>query len=154
MREGSGDTLQRPVKKRKKNTTIVPLDAHGRFICQFKNCGKEILRDEIGSNYYSHLKECHATGPDFACHWDEGNEVYCKKSYKSKDALIKHVRNVHIGLWRFTCDTCNETFDLNDQLERHKNERKTSCALRVRGSALGVGGEVAAVRWTNFYGDS
>ena len=84
---------------------------HKKIYCEF--CGKYI-NEMI---YHKHSSKCKFvfdekyTGHEFQCN-------SCRRSYKGKDALNKHVKAVHEKI-RFTCDLCSQSFVTKRDLKYH-----------------------------------
>ena len=73
---------------------------HHCMKCDYKTKRKELLRTHMSSNH---------DGPKIIC----PNQL-CRRVYSSKANLRSHLKSCH------NCDKCQETFDYNNDLKRHK----------------------------------
>lgn len=74
---------------------------HKSFICAFEGCGKRfdykwILDRHVNSHFCFKLHKCDYAG--------------CEKAYKSRENLILHIRNKHIGEKPYQCRYCISRF--------------------------------------------
>ena len=73
---------------------------HHCMKCDYKTKRKELLRTHMSSNH---------DGPKIIC----PNQL-CRRVYSSKANLRSHMKSCH------NCDKCQETFDYNNDLKKHK----------------------------------
>ena len=73
---------------------------HHCMKCDYKTKRKELLKTHMSSNH---------DGPKFVC----PNQL-CRRVYSSKANLRSHMKSCH------NCDKCQETFDYNNELKKHK----------------------------------
>ncbi|KAH7053547.1 zinc finger protein, partial [Linnemannia elongata] len=55
---------------------------------------------------------CHLTVPAFMC-------GICGRPFKRRTDYVRHVRNVHEEVGRYSCTQCGERFGRLDKLKRH-----------------------------------
>lgn len=87
--------------------------------------------------------ECHRSYPSqehldnhLHCHkvTDPVNCDICKKCFKTRTTLKKHINRVHQGIHyvqkKFTCLFCNVVFTNNDELKMHSNTHTSEEKVR------------------------
>ena len=82
-------------------------DLHHCMKCNYKTKRKELLKTHMSSNH---------DGPKIVC----PNQL-CGRVYSSKANLRSHMKSCH------NCDKCEETFDCNNDLKKHKRVAHNMC---------------------------
>ncbi|XP_071177356.1 zinc finger protein 493-like [Mytilus edulis] len=61
----------------------------------------------------------------------------CKKNYKSKQILQKHIKAVHSETRDYVCDLCGKSFSRSDGLKQHLKTHSTDDSVKVECSLCG-----------------
>lgn len=86
------------------------------FACSL--CGKTFRHN---SGLQTHTRYQHTNERPFKCD-------NCEKSFVDSTSLKVHM-TIHTGIKRYVCYGCGDRYPSNSALHKHRNARKTTCAL-------------------------
>ena len=89
--------------------------------CELMNPDNALIKDEETEGHHETM-EYELPVPEFLM--NESMSEYhqcehCDKSYKQKNALTKHVKEVHLEIKQFQCEQCDKAFSFKYKLNQH-----------------------------------
>ena len=84
------------------------------------------------SNYRSNLVRHKANKHNIGVKWHNCNYKECGKKFKTSGVLKRHIKIVHMKIRSIKCDICQETFQTQSHLKRHKIYKHTTAIPKFK----------------------